>query len=141
MRLMGSSLARRESTWGLLFLAPWLIGFVLFFAGPMLASLGASFTDLVLVRPGATHFIGLDNWARLLGDPLVIKSLLVTGNFMLIAVPISLALPLLMAILLNSAHLVAKPLFRALFFLPFLIPGVAAAVIWQGGLNVQTGWV
>ena len=42
MRLVGTSLARRESTWGLLFLAPWLIGFVLFFAGPMLASLAAS---------------------------------------------------------------------------------------------------
>src|SRR3981081_3219063 len=103
MRPTGT-LARRESIWGLLFLAPWIIGFVLFFAGPMLASLGASFTDLVLVRPGATHFIGLDNWARLLSDPLVIKSLLVTGNFMLISIPISLALPLLMALLVNSVH-------------------------------------
>ncbi len=141
MHLMGTSLARRESTWGLLFLGPWILGFVLFFAGPMLASLGASFTDLVLVRPGTTHFIGPANWTRLVGDPLVLKSLLVTGNFLLIAVPISLALPLLMAVLLNSAHLVAKPLFRALFYLPVLIPGVAAAVIWQGVLNVHTGWV
>jgi multiple sugar transport system permease protein len=114
---------------------------VLFFAGPMLASLAASFTDLVLVRPGAMRFVGFDNWARLVVDPLVFKSLLVTGNFLLIAVPLSLALPLLMAVLLNSAHLVAKSLFRALFFMPFLIPGVAAAVIWQGVLNVQTGWV
>jgi multiple sugar transport system permease protein len=138
---MGSSWARRESTWGLLFLAPWLIGFALFFAGPMLASLGASFTDLVLVRPEATHFIGLGNWSRLLGDPLVIKSLLVTGNFLLIAVPISLALPLLMAVLLNSSNLPAKPVFRALFYLPVLIPGVATAAIWQGVLNVHTGWV
>ena len=138
---MRGSLARRESTWGLLFLAPWLIGFVLFFAGPMLASLGASFTDLVLVRPEATRFVGLENWSRLIGDQLVRKSLLVTGNFLLIAVPISLALPLVMAVLLNSEHLVAKSVFRALFFLPVLIPGVAAAVIWQGVLNVQTGWV
>ena len=107
----------------------------------MLASLGASFTDLVLVRPEATHFVGLENWSRLIGDPLVRKSLLVTGNFLLIAVPISLALPLLMAVLLNSVHLVAKSFFRALFFLPVLIPGVAAAVIWQGVLNIQTGWV
>ncbi|HLZ31636.1 MAG TPA: sugar ABC transporter permease [Chloroflexota bacterium] len=138
---MGTSLARRESTWGLLFLAPWILGFLLFFAGPMLASLAASFTDLVLVRPGATHFIGLANWARLLNDPLVIKSLLVTGNFLLIAMPIGLALPLLMAVLLNSTRLLLKPLFRALFFLPVLIPGVAAAVIWQGVLNVHTGWI
>jgi ABC-type sugar transport system permease subunit len=141
MRPMGTSLARRESTWGLLFLAPWILGFLLFFAGPMLASLAASFTDLVLVRPGATRFIGLANWSRLLSDPLVLKSLLVTGNFMLIAMPIGLALPLLMAVLLNSGRLVAKPLFRALFFLPVLIPGVASAVIWQGVLNVHTGWI
>ena len=137
----GMSLARRESTWGLLFLAPWILGFILFFAGPMLASLGASFTDLVLVRPNAVKFVGLDNWTRLLVDPLVLKSLLVTGNFLLIAVPISLALPLLMAVLLNSDRLVAKPLFRALFFVPVLIPGVATAAIWQGVLNVQTGWI
>jgi ABC-type sugar transport system permease subunit len=140
MRPMGT-LARRESIWGLLFLAPWLAGFVLFFAGPMLASLAASFTNLVLVRPEGTRFVGLDNWARLLSDPLVIKSLLVTGNFLLVAVPISLALPLLMAVLLNSPHLLAKPLFRALFFLPVLIPGVAASVIWQGVLNPHSGWV
>ncbi len=136
-----SSWARRESMWGLLFLAPWLIGFVLFFAGPMLASLGASFTDLVLVRPGDVHFIGLGNWTRLVGDPLVIKSLLVTGNFLLVALPIAIGLPLLMAVLLNTTHLVAKPLFRALFFVPVLIPGVAAAIIWQGVLNVHSGWV
>src|SRR6266700_8321008 len=140
MRPMGT-LARRESMWGLFFLAPWLAGFVLFFAGPMLASLAASFTNLVLVRPEGTRFVGLDNWARLLVDPLVIKSLLVTGNFLLVAVPIALALPLLMAVLLNSTHLVAKQLFRALFFLPVLIPCVATAAIWQGVLNVHTGWV
>jgi multiple sugar transport system permease protein len=137
----GTSLARRESTWGLLFLAPWILGFILFFAGPMLVSLGASFTDLVLVRPGAVKFVGLDNWVRLASDQLVLKSLLVTGNFLLIAVPISLGLPLLMAVLLNSERLVAKPLFRALFFMPVLIPGVATAAIWQGVLNVQTGWI
>jgi multiple sugar transport system permease protein len=137
----GTSLARRESTWGLLFLAPWILGFILFFAGPMLVSLGASFTDLVLVRPGAVKFVGLDNWLRLVSDQLVLKSLLVTGNFLLIAVPISLGLPLLMAVLLNSERLVAKPLFRALFFMPVLIPGVATAAIWQGVLNVQTGWI
>ena len=48
---------------------------------------------------------------------------------------------LLMAVLVNSTRLVAKPLFRALFFVPVLIPGVAAAVIWQGVLNVHTGWL
>jgi ABC-type sugar transport system permease subunit len=140
-RRRGTSLSRRESTWGLLFLAPWILGFVLFFAGPMLASLVASFTDLVIVRPDQVRFVGLANWGRLLGDPLVRQSLLVTANFLLISLPISISLPLLMAVLLNSERLVAKPVFRALFFVPVLIPGVAAAVIWQGVLNVQTGWL
>jgi len=138
---MRTSLARREGTWGLLFLAPWILGFVLFFAGPMLASLAASFTDLVLVRPQNMRFIGLENWARLISDPLVLKSLLVTGNFLIIAVPISLALPLLMAVLLNSDKLIAKPFFRALFFMPVLIPLVASTIVWQGFLNGSTGWL
>jgi multiple sugar transport system permease protein len=141
MKGTASSLGRKESLWGLLFLSPWLLGFALFFAGPMLASLGASFTDLVLVHPEQTHFVGLENWQRLLNDPLVRKSLLVTGNFLVIAVPLTLALPLLMALLLNSTRLVARPIFRALFFMPVLIPGVAAAVIWQGVLNLHTGWI
>src|ERR1051326_3004487 len=141
MKGTASSLGRKESLWGLLFLSPWLLGFALFFAGPMLASLGASFTDLVLVHPEQTHFVGLENWQRLLNDPPVRKSLLVTGNFLVIAVPLTLALPLLMALLLNSTRLVARPIFRALFFMPVLIPGVAAAVIWQGVLNLHTGWI
>src|SRR5262245_53308935 len=79
--LSTDSLARRESLWGLVFIAPWLVGFVLFFAGPMLVSLGASFTDLVLVRPENTRFVGLDNWTALLADPLVVKSVQVTASF------------------------------------------------------------
>ena len=137
----GSTIERRERFWGLLFLAPWIIGFLLFTAGPMLASLVFSFTDLVLVRPETTRFVGLDNWARMLGDPLVRRSLLVTGRYLLIAVPISLILPLLLAVLLNSAHLWAKPLFRALFYLPVMIPAVAGTLIWNGVLNTQSGWI
>src|SRR5438045_1009877 len=114
-RPRGNSLARRESMWGLIFLSPWILGFVLFFAGPMLASLGASFTDLVLVRPDEVHFVGLNNWWRMASDPLVRQSLLVTGMFLLISVPISLGLPLLMAVLLNSRQLFGKPVFRTLF--------------------------
>ena len=136
-----SRIERRERTWGLLFLAPWILGFLLFTAGPMLASLIFSFTDLVLVRPETTRFVGLANWARMLGDPLVGKSLLVTGRYLLIAVPISLTLPLLLAVLLNSGHLRGKPLFRALFYVPMMIPAVAGALIWNGVLNTQSGWI
>ena len=141
VRRRSTVIARRERNWGLLFLAPWIVGFLVFFAGPMIASLVFSFTNLVLVRPEATHFVGFDNWARMFGDPLVRKSLLVTGRFLLISVPISLTLPLLLAVLLNSAYLAGKTIFRTLFYLPMMIPAVAGTLIWNGVLNTQSGWV
>ncbi len=141
VRRRSSGFTRRERNWGLLFLAPWIVGFLLFFAGPMIASLVFSFTNLVLVRPETTRFVGLDNWIRMFSDPLVRQSLGVTGRFLLISVPISLSLPLLLAVLLNSAHLFGKTLFRTLFYLPMMIPGVAGALIWQGVLNTQSGWI
>src|SRR6266511_2351957 len=141
VRRRSSGFTRRERNWGLLFLAPWIVGFLLFFAGPMIASLVFSFTNLVLVRPETTRFVGFDNWIRMFSDPLVRQSLGVTGRFLLISVPISLSLPLLLAVLLNSAHLFGKTLFRTLFYLPMMIPGVAGALIWQGVLNTQSGWI
>jgi multiple sugar transport system permease protein len=136
-----SAIVRRERNWGLLFLAPWIVGFLLFIAGPMIASLIFSFTDLVLVRPEETKFVGLANWARMLSDPMVLKSLGVTGRYLLISVPIALALPLLMAVLLNSRYLFGRPIFRALFYLPVMIPAVAGTLIWNGVLNTQSGWI
>jgi multiple sugar transport system permease protein len=108
---------------------------------PVLPGAHAGVAGRFVHRPGAGPTGGLANWSRLILDPLVTKSLTVTGTFLLVAVPIALALPLIMAVLLNSEHLLAKPVFRALFFLPVLIPGVAAAAIWQGVLNPHTGWV
>ena len=140
-RRRSSQLGRRERNWGLIFLAPWIVGFLLFFAGPMIASLVFSFTNLVLVRPEETHFVGLANWARMLSDPLVRQSLWVTMRFLAISVPLALTLPLLMALLLNSRYLYGKPIFRTLFYMPMMIPGVAGTLIWVGVLNTQGGWV
>lgn len=140
-RRRSSPIARRERNWGLLFLAPWIVGFLLFFLGPMIASLFFSFTNLVLVRPDEMRFVGFANWSRMFSDPLVRQSLGVTLRFMLISVPVSMALPLLMAVLLNSRYLVAVPLFRTLFYLPTMVPGVAGTLIWLGVLNTQTGWI
>jgi multiple sugar transport system permease protein len=136
-----SKLARRERNWGLIFLAPWIAGFLLFFFLPMLASLIFSFTNFDLVNPEGIAFVGLDNWKRLFTDANVRLSLAVTLRFMLIAVPAALVIPLLFALLLNSRPLLGKRLFRTLFFLPQIIPLVAGTLIWQGTLNTQSGWV
>lgn len=136
-----SRIASRERNWGLIFLAPWILGFLLFFLGPMIASLIFSFTDYQLLSTAPMRFVGLNNWKRLFTDPLVSQSFVVTGRFLLISVPLTLATALLAAVVLNSKLLKAKAFFRTLFYMPIMIPGVAATLIWSGVLNTQTGWI
>jgi len=134
-------LARREAWWGLVFIVPWILGFLIFYLLPMGASFVFSFMDFNLVNPDEMRFVGLLNYTRLFTDPQVHKSLLITLRFMIFAAPIGLAWPLLTAVLLNAKNLWAKRLFRTLYFLPSIIPVVSVAYIWQGFLNTQTGWL
>ena len=120
-------LARREARWGLLFLSPWIIGFLLFYLIPMGASLVFSFTDFTLERPKDMQFIGLTNYIRLFNDPQVRKSLLVTARFMLVAIPVGVVWPIFLAVLLNAKSLRAKQLFRTLYFMPNIVPIVSGA--------------
>ena len=132
---------RWEKKWGLIFIAPWLLGFVLFYLGPMIASFIFSFLDYNLIQPEATSFVGLTNWKRaLLEDPIVMKSVSHILEFSLISLPISFCFSLVIALLLNYQHLIGKKLFRALFYLPSMVPFVATVLIWKGIMNEQTGW-
>ncbi|MDP1136783.1 hypothetical protein Q6325_29475, partial [Klebsiella pneumoniae] len=66
---------RREAQWGLFFIRPWRIGFTVFYALPMLASLAFTTMRFQLSEPAATSFIGIQNWSRmLLDDPQVWRS-------------------------------------------------------------------
>lgn len=124
------------------FIAPWLIGFLVFYAVPMIASAVLSFTDFNLATPDEAEFIGLANWARMLfDDPDVWDSLWVTSRFALISLPIGLIAAFGLAVLLNSPNLAARNFFRTAFYAPAIIPFVAAALIWSQVLNSQTGWV
>lgn len=134
-------LGRSQQLWGWIFVAPWLLGFLLFFLGPMVASLLFSFTDYNLARPDAVAFVGLDNWAQLLRDPDVATALLVTGRFLLIAVPVQLGLAMLFAVIVNARHLLGRRLFRTLFFIPVMVPFVASTLMWNGIFNSQSGWI
>jgi ABC-type sugar transport system permease subunit len=135
------SLARREELWGYLFVAPWIVGFVLFTMVPMAAALVYSLTDFDLRRPDDINFVGLANYARLLADASVAHSLAVTIRFILITVPLNLVFALGLAVLLNSRRVAGRTLFRTLFYMPIQIPLVAATLIWVGVLNGSTGWV
>lgn len=135
------SIEHQHRRWGLGFVSPWIVGFLLFYLLPMLASLAFSFMEFDLIRPEEAHFVGLQNYRRWFGDPLVWESLLVTVKFAAIMIPLSLALPLGLAWLLTSKSLWGKSLFRTLFFVPTIVPFVSVVFIWSGFLNTKTGWL
>jgi multiple sugar transport system permease protein len=131
----------REAVTGLLFASPWIVGFLLFSALPMIASLVLSLTDFDPRRPEELTFIGLDNYAHMLRDPVLLESLAVTARFALLVVPVSLVAALGIAILVNSTLLAGKSIFRTLFYMPMQIPVVASTIVWIGVLNVSNGWL
>jgi multiple sugar transport system permease protein len=131
----------REALWGYVFIGPWIVGLVVFTAGPMLASLLMSVTDFNLVKPEATKFVGLDNYARLATDPTIAQSLLATFKFALFAIPLTMGASLGFAVLLNHPKLAFKGPLRALVYMPVMIPLVASTLVWLGFLNTETGWL
>ncbi|HET7846793.1 MAG TPA: sugar ABC transporter permease, partial [Acidimicrobiia bacterium] len=97
---------------------PWILGFFLWYAIPMAASLWFSFTDYDLVSDEPLQFIGLENWVRLFNDPDVHQSVLVTLKFGAIALPVAILFPMAVAYLLVSRSLKGREAFRALFYMP-----------------------
>jgi len=131
------SLARREALTFYLLISPWLIGFLLFVLGPMIASLGISFTRWDLLSPA--KFIGLDNYQKMFTrDPLFWQSLKVTAVYTAVYVPMELAGGLVLALLMNQ-KLKGIGLFRTLYYLPSVLPGVAFVVLWMWILHPDVG--
>jgi multiple sugar transport system permease protein len=131
----------REELWGYVFIGPWIVGLIVFTAGPMLASLAMSLTDFNLIRPEATTFVGLDNYVRMTSDPTIVQSLVATLKFALLAIPITMGASLGFAVLLNHPKLPFKGPLRALVYMPVMIPLVASTLVWLGFLNTETGWL
>ncbi len=135
----------RETVIAYLFLSPWLFGFLIFLAGPMLASLYFSLTEYnVIATP---KWIGLGNFQRMLGDDLFYQALSVTARYTLFSVPLGIVTALGIALLLNQP-IVGRDLFRLVFYLPSIISGVAVAVVFAwlfnfrfGVLNYLLSWV
>jgi multiple sugar transport system permease protein len=122
------NLSRREAVAGYLFIFPWLFGFLLLRLGPMLASLLLSFTEYDITS--APVLIGVQNYMRMFtGDPAFWDSLRVTLTYAIFAVPIGLALSLLIAILLNQKA-PGMTIWRTIYYLPAVVSGVAVAMLW-----------
>ena len=133
-------LARREARQGLLFLSPWLFGFVVFTAFPMIATLAFSLSNISLAQETPLRFVGLDNYQRLLEDRQAWHALSVTLRFGILWLPIAIIVPFLVALLLNSRYLHFRGVFRVLFFMPYVVPFVAGVLVWQGMLGLN-GWI
>ncbi|SDD11498.1 carbohydrate ABC transporter permease [Actinokineospora iranica] len=129
-------MARTENraAWG--FLAPWVVGFLLFTAGPMLVSLWLSLTNYDMLKPPV--FVGADNYRELFTDPKVATALYNTLFFTVLHVPLQIALGLALASLLRRAGR-AGGFFRTVLYLPVMTPPVALAALFLLLLNGQTG--
>lgn len=129
---------RSETRWALFFLAPWLIGFVFFTAGPMVASLWLSFTDYDLIS--SPSYVGTENYRRLAEDPKVATSLVNTLFYTALHVPLQIVLALALAMLLHRVGRAAG-FFRTILYLPVMTPPVALAALFLLLLNGSTGAV
>ena len=131
------SLARRENLAGWLWASPWIVGFLVFTLGPMLASAYFSFTDYAILQ--APRWVGAENYVTMVtDDKSFFQALKVTTVYSLVSVPLHLALGFSVALLLNL-RLRFVALWRTIYYLPSVVSGVAVALLWQWILNSDFG--
>ncbi|WP_338555417.1 sugar ABC transporter permease [Paenibacillus sp. KS-LC4] len=120
---------KKDGQWFYIFISPWLIGFLGLTFGPILFSIYMSFTDWDLFQ--SPHFIGLENYVTLLtDDPIFWKAVGNTFFYACIAVPAGLILSLWIAYYLNK-KLRGITFFRVLYYLPSVVPVVAASLLFK----------
>ena len=116
-----------ESRWALLFLAPTIIGLAVLSAGPIIAAFGISLTKWDMLTP--PQVVGLENYARLLGDDRFLKALRNTAFYTVVSVPLGLALALGLATALNQ-QIRGIAWIRTAYFLPLVTSATAIALVW-----------
>jgi len=126
---------RRKMTWiAWGFAAPFMILFVVFMAGPILASFVMSFTDLTtrdLRSPFNVNFVGVENYINLFNDPRFITALTNTAVFVIAGVPLTIVLALLVALALNNGINKFRTVFRVGYYAPVVTSIVAIAIVWK----------
>lgn len=133
---------RTRVAWG--FALPFVLLFVTFTAGPVLMSMAMAVTDIQsrdLRNPFAVEFIGVDNFVAVLQDPLFRQAAGNTAYFVLVGVPLTLALSLGIAVILNAGITRFTTLFRVGYYMPVVTSIVAVAVVWRFLLHPDTGLI
>jgi multiple sugar transport system permease protein len=134
----------RDQFTGWLFALPFVAIFLVFLAGPIVASLVLSFTSFGLAdlrNPIGASFVGLANYAQLFGDRKFLAAVGNTTYFVVAGVPLTLFAGLMAALALNSALIKFRTFFRVGYYLPVVTSIVAIAVIWRFLLHPSQGLV
>ncbi|MBU6350746.1 MAG: sugar ABC transporter permease [Chloroflexi bacterium] len=128
---------KRNQLLGMLFISPWLLGFLLFALFPLVASLYYSMTNYDFIRQ--PQFIGVTNYTRLFTvDPDFWTVMYNTLYYVGFGVPLGIAVAFLIANLLNS-NIQGRTFFRSVIYIPSIVPAVCTAMVWLFILNVQYG--
>ncbi len=127
---------QQEALNGYLFISPWILGFIIFVLGPMIALIYLSFTRWDLV--GSPRWVGFRNYERLFTDPLFLQSLKVTIGYGLGRVPLGIVVALSAALLLNQ-RVKFVGLWRVVYYMPVVLPSVAIALVWMWIYNPRYG--
>ncbi|MCA9911992.1 MAG: sugar ABC transporter permease [Anaerolineae bacterium] len=130
------SLSRRRTILGYMFIMPFILGFILWFLAPALVAGYLSFQRWNLLSP--PRFVGLDNFDRLINDPLFFKSLQATFIYTITSVPLGLIFAFFLATLINT-KIRGISIFRTIYYLPTIVPFVASAILWAWILNTEFG--
>jgi multiple sugar transport system permease protein len=133
-----STMRKQDTRAALLFISPWILGFLIFTAWPVIYSAYLSLTDYDVIN--SPNFIGLDNYRELLVDPKIAASLWNTFFYTVIQVPLYVIVSLAFALLLNRAGR-SSGFFRTAFFLPKMTPPVAVGILLLLLFNGQSGLI
>lgn len=126
----------RRNLDGWLFASPWIIGFILWTLGPMIASLVIAFTEWDLIS--SPRWVGFENITAMMDDKLVAQALKVTTIYAVTSVPLHLVTGLLLALLLNT-DIKGLRFYRTAFYMPSVLSGVAVALLWRWLFSTEFG--
>jgi len=119
-----------EELMAYLLISPWIIGFLWFILGPMLTSLGLSFTETDMFT---IKFVGLRNYVQLLSTDVTLslfwKSLYNTAYYVFFSIPLTMSVGFGVAVLLNQ-HIVGQSVYRVIYYLPAVLPSIAVSLLW-----------
>jgi multiple sugar transport system permease protein len=129
---------RKEAFWGYAFIAPLIAGFLIFSIGPMITSIGLSFTEWDIISKDPPTFIGLENYIEIISGDRLIPIAFGNTIYLMIGIPIGMAGSLLLALAMNQ-RIRGISIFRTLYFLPVVSSVVAVSVLWRWIFNPDFG--